>query len=133
MSNPHIANGPWVATWTNITSTTSNQVVSYAFATVLGLFVFKADATVHGEFRMKDGLTFNVRTFTGTFAVAWDAANEVLNGTVTVTIDATGNLNTLNFVRVGPDELAFVLEEAKKADQTPRTLMVHGSMHRVKQ
>jgi hypothetical protein len=132
MNERNLVMGPWVATWTNLTSSASNQVVSYAFAVVLGLFVFNADGTVHGEFRMKDGTTFNVRTFTGNFAVTWDATNGVFNGTATVTIDATGNVNTLNFVRVNSDELAFVLEKATKADSTLRSLMIHGSLHRVR-
>ena len=132
MSDRKLVTGRWVASWTNITSSVSNQVVSYAFATTLGIFVFNADGTVTGEFRMKDGTTFNVRTFTGNFDVTWDAGHEVLSGTVAVTVDATGNVNITNFVRVNSDELTFILEEATKADGTPRTLMVHGSLHRVR-
>jgi hypothetical protein len=132
MNNSNQLIGPWVASWTNITSAGSGPSPSYAFAATLGLFIFSADGTVRGEFRMKDGTTFNVRTFTGTFAVTWDPTNEVFNGTVTVTIDATGNVNKLNFIRVNSHELTFVLESAAKPDATPRTLMVHGSLHRVR-
>lgn len=132
MNDRNLLIGPWVANWTNITSSGSGVSLLYSFAATLGLFIFRADGMVRGEFRMKDGTNFNVRTFSGNFDVTWDSANEVFNGTVTLTIDATGNLNTLNFVRVNSDELMFVLEKATKADATPRTLMVHGNLHRVR-
>ena len=131
MSNRNLVAGRWVASWTNITSSITNGVTSFGFSTTLGLFVFHADGTVTGEFRLKDGTDFNVRPISGTFALSWDSANQVHSGTATVTVTATGNVNTMTFVRVNADELCFILEKGTKADGTVVTRMVHGTLHRV--
>ena len=128
MTNPNLIVGTWVGTWTNITSAGT----SFAFAATLGIFVFEADGNVRGEFRFKDGTAYNVRPFTGAYEVELDPTNDVFTGKATVTITATGNVNTLSFVRVNSDEIAHVLESAAKSDGTPRTLMTHGTLHRVR-
>ena len=133
MSYRSLVSGRWVASWNSITSSTdSNGIVSYGFDAVLGLFVFNADGTLSGEFRLKSGIDYNNRPFLGSFDVTWDPMYKVFNGEAQITVIDTQNVNSLNFVRVNSKELTFIVEKAAKADGTLRTMMSHGTLHRVR-
>lgn len=124
-----LVSGRWVATWTTI----SGQIGSYELGPTVGLFVFTDDGKVTGQFRFKQGIEeFHIRPFEGTFDVFKDSQFRVIDGIVTVNIE-NGNTNTLSFVRVNSNELAFVVMRASKtADpNTRRTLMAHGTLHRI--
>ena len=123
-----LVSGRWAASWNSI----SGQVGSYEFGSVLGLFVLNDDGSLTGEFRFRQGTEYGVKSFTGTFEVLRNLRRKVVDGAASLNIE-NGNTNTLSFVRINSDELAFVVDHAvKTADGTPRSLMSQGTLHRIK-